>query len=94
MDRKQFEQIANLAKLKIDDSEIDGVLRDFNKVMEYVDKIRELNTSSVEKDEIYLNHENSVRPDIAKNTLSRDEIAKFTPAFENGFVVVPRVIEV
>ncbi|MCE9501638.1 MAG: Asp-tRNA(Asn)/Glu-tRNA(Gln) amidotransferase subunit GatC, partial [Leptospira sp.] len=83
----------NLAKLKIDDSEIEGVLGDFNKITGYVDQIRELDTSSVGKDEIYLNHENSVRPDVSKNSLSRDDIAKFAPQFENGFVVVPQVIE-
>ena len=34
-----------------------------------------------------------LRPDILGNSMTRDEISKIAPKFENGYIVVPRVIE-
>lgn len=93
MEKEKLQAIANLAKLRIDDSQLDSMVTDFNKIMAYVDSVKELNTESVSEEEIYEWSENKIRPDILGNSLTRDEIAKISPKFENGYVVVPRVIE-
>lgn len=94
MNKEELLQIASLAKLKIEDQEVDSMLSDFNKIVAYVDKIKEMDTSSINEDEIYFNHQNSIRPDITGVCLKKEEIASVAPQFENGYVVVPRVIEV
>ncbi len=93
MNKKELLDIANLAKLRIDDSEISSFLEDFNNIVSYVDTVKELDVKETTLDDIYLNHENAMRMDEPKNNLSRDEIASFAPEFENGYIVVPRVIE-
>ncbi|MBP7280747.1 MAG: Asp-tRNA(Asn)/Glu-tRNA(Gln) amidotransferase subunit GatC [Leptospiraceae bacterium] len=93
MDKAKLQAIANLAKLRFEESQLDGMLEDFNKIMAYVDKVSELNTKSVTEEEIYEWSENKVRPDILGNSMTRDEISKIAPKFENGYIVVPRVIE-
>lgn len=93
MDKAKLQVIANLAKLRFEESQLDGMLKDFNKIMAYVDKVSELNTKSVSEEEIYEWSENKVRPDILGNSMTRDEISKIAPKFENGYIVVPRVIE-
>ena len=58
MDIQTLRKIASLAKLKVDDSEADKFVSDFNKMIEYVDVIQSLNTDSIADDEIYYNHQN------------------------------------
>ena len=93
MEKEKLQAIANLAKLRFEESQIDWILADFNKIMAYVDKVSELDTSTVSEEEIYEWSENKVRPDILGNSLTRDEISKVAPKFENVYIVVPRVIE-
>lgn len=93
MNKKELLEIANLAKLKIGEGEISSFLEDFNSIVSYVDSVKELNVTDMDMDEIYLNHENSLRLDEVQNTLTRDSISSFAPKFENGYIVVPRVIE-
>lgn len=93
MEKDRLQSIANLAKLRFEESQLEGMLSDFNKIMAYVDKVKELDTKSVTEEEIYEWSENRVRPDILGQSMTRDEISKMAPKFENGYIVVPRVIE-
>ncbi len=93
MDEKKLRDIAALAKLSIKDDEIAGMLNDFSRIVSYVDEIKNLDTSNVEDDEIYQLTMNVLRPDLSENTLNRDALSKIAPSYENGYVVVPRVIE-
>ncbi len=93
MDKNQLISIANLSKLKIEEHQINSMLTDFNNIVAYVDQIRNMDTSSINEDDIYLNHQNAVRLDVPCKCLQTEEIASIAPQFENGYVVVPRVIE-
>ena len=93
MEKDKLQSIANLAKLRFEESQLEGMLTDFNKIMAYVDKVKELDTNGVTEEEIYEWSENRVRPDIPGNSMTRDEISRIAPKFENGYIVVPRVIE-
>jgi aspartyl-tRNA(Asn)/glutamyl-tRNA(Gln) amidotransferase subunit C len=94
MDSKKLQEIAFLSRLRFDNTEIDDFVNDFNKIMTYVDTIKELDTSSIQEDDLYPNlTENSLRKDEIGTSLLRDDISKVSPRYENGFVVVPRVIE-
>lgn len=93
MDLETLNKIAGLARLRVAESEASGFLDGFNKVLDYVDQVKALDTSSIAEDEIYFNHENFTRPDEVHNSLSREELAKIAPEYENGYIVVPRVIE-
>ncbi|MCZ8156117.1 MAG: Asp-tRNA(Asn)/Glu-tRNA(Gln) amidotransferase subunit GatC [Leptospira sp.] len=93
MDEKNLREIAALAKLTIKDDEIEGMLNDFSRIVSYVDEIKNMDTSAVEDDEIYQLTMQVLRPDISENTLNREALSKIAPSYENGYVVVPRVIE-
>lgn len=93
IDKNTFQKIVNLSKIKIDENKLEVMLSDFNKIMSYVDKVRELDTSSVSEEDVFEWSENKVRPDVIGKSLSRDEISELAPKFENGYIVVPRVIE-
>ncbi|PKA15086.1 Asp-tRNA(Asn)/Glu-tRNA(Gln) amidotransferase subunit GatC [Leptospira haakeii] len=93
LNEESLQKIAELSRLKIDPKDIQNFLTDFNKVLNYVDTITELNVSSVSDEDLYPNEGNSVRPDKANEGLSRSQIESFAPSFQNGYFVVPKVIE-
>ncbi|XDD48109.1 Asp-tRNA(Asn)/Glu-tRNA(Gln) amidotransferase subunit GatC [Leptospira sp. WS39.C2] len=93
MDEKELKNIANLAKLNIEENEISGMLSDFSRIVQYVDEIKNLDTSKVGDDEIYEQIFYELRKDLSENSLKRDDLSKIAPSYENGYVVVPKVIE-
>ncbi|MCW7492156.1 Asp-tRNA(Asn)/Glu-tRNA(Gln) amidotransferase subunit GatC [Leptospira sp. 2 VSF19] len=93
MDEKELKNIANLAKLNIDDAEVSSMLNDFSRIVQYVDEIKNLDTSAVGDDEIYEQIFYELRKDFAENNLKRDDLSKIAPSYENGYIVVPKVIE-
>jgi aspartyl-tRNA(Asn)/glutamyl-tRNA(Gln) amidotransferase subunit C len=42
---------------------------------------------------IHYTNKGSIRKDEIGTSLGRDELSKISPKFENGYIVVPRVIE-
>ncbi|GBF37383.1 Asp-tRNA(Asn)/Glu-tRNA(Gln) amidotransferase subunit GatC [Leptospira johnsonii] len=93
LNEESLQKIAELSRLKIDPKDIQNFLTDFNKVLNYVDTITELNVSSVSDEDLYPNEGNSLRVDKAHEGLSRSQIESFAPSFQNGYFVVPKVIE-
>lgn len=93
MDEIELKKIANLAKLNIKDSEIGPMLNDFSRIVQYVDEIKNLDTSSIKDDDIYKHSLYVLRKDVADNVLKREDLSKIAPLYENGYIVVPKVIE-
>ncbi|MCC5813700.1 MAG: Asp-tRNA(Asn)/Glu-tRNA(Gln) amidotransferase subunit GatC [Leptospira sp.] len=93
MDLETLKNIAGLARLKVKEEEAQGFLNDFNKVLDYVDQVKSLDTSSIAEDSVYAVQENITRRDEVENTLTRDDLSSIAPDYENGYIVVPKVIE-
>ncbi|TGJ99374.1 Asp-tRNA(Asn)/Glu-tRNA(Gln) amidotransferase subunit GatC [Leptospira semungkisensis] len=93
LNEESLQKIAELSRLKIDPKDIQAFLSDFNKVLNYVDTITELDVSSVSDEDLYPNEGNTLRVDQAKEGLNRSQIESFAPSFQNGYFVVPKVIE-
>ena len=91
--KKDVEKIAQLAKLKFNDQELDSFTDDMNRILSYVDKLNELDTESVEP----LSHPNEgsnvFRDDELKKSISTDEALKISPDRNDKFFKVPKVIQ-
>ncbi|MCJ7553916.1 MAG: Asp-tRNA(Asn)/Glu-tRNA(Gln) amidotransferase subunit GatC [Ignavibacteriaceae bacterium] len=91
--KKDVEKIAQLAKLKFNDQEIDSFTDDMNRILSYVDKLNELDTESVEP----LSHPNEgsnvFRDDELKKSIPTDEALKNAPDRNDKFFKVPKVIQ-
>lgn len=94
IDAKIVEKTAKLASLKLSEDEKELFAKQLTDIISYVDKISELDTSSVEATDHIADIKNVFREDAAmKPAVSLEEIEKMAPAFENGHFVVPRIIE-
>jgi len=93
MEEKEIQQIASLARLRLGKEESEELTQDINKILLYIDEINQLDTSSVKEVEVYFQVMLPNRPDLAKNSLNRDQVKEVAPSYENGYIVVPREIE-
>ncbi len=91
--KKDVEKIAQLAKLKFKDSEMDEFTKDMNNILTYMEKLNELNTENVEP----LSHPNEdsniFREDVLKPSISTEEALKNAPDKDDKFFKVPKVIQ-
>ena len=88
-----LDNIANLARLKIHDSEREKLKEDMNSILDWVEKLNEVDTDSIEP-LLHMSDElNRVREDKNPINLSKDEAMKNAPKKSEGYFVVPKVIE-
>ncbi|WP_245539584.1 Asp-tRNA(Asn)/Glu-tRNA(Gln) amidotransferase subunit GatC [Pontibacter roseus] len=69
------------------------MLQDLNKILNWVDQLRELDTESVEP-LIHMSEEvNVMREDIVFNSVSHDDALKNAPRKDSDYFRVPKVLE-
>ena len=87
------EKIANLARLKFDDSEKEAIKNDLQKMIQFVEKLNELDTTGVEPLLHMSDNVNVLREDEVKGSLSREEGLKNAATHDDQFFKVPKVIK-
>jgi len=93
MTQSEFEELCLLARLDPKDDSLINLRNDFDRIIEYVNKIAELDTTSM-KDDIDKNElQNVFRSDSSKPALGVGAIANIAPDWESGHFVVPGAIE-
>ncbi|MBX0334626.1 Asp-tRNA(Asn)/Glu-tRNA(Gln) amidotransferase subunit GatC [Pontibacter sp. HSC-14F20] len=92
-DIQTIRKIAHLARLEFNEEKEQEMLQDLNKILNWVDQLRELNTESVEP-LIHMSEEvNVMREDQAQNTVTHDEALKNAPRKDSDYFRVPKVLE-
>ena len=92
LSREAVLHVAELASLSLAESEIEGLARDLDAIVRYVEQLNEVDTEGVEPvTGVVLAGE--LRPDVVAPGLTREEaLAEAPHATEEGFVV-PRFVE-
>ena len=91
--KEDIKKIANLAFIKIDDSEIEGIEQKFNQVLNYVSKIEELDLEGIEPMTHVNEYYNIWREDVEKESLDIELALKNAPKRNEQFFKVPKVLE-
>ena len=85
--------LAQLAKLEFNDAEKDEIKNDLQKMIAFIDKLNELDTSGVEPLLHMSENVNVLREDEVKGSISREEALKNAPLHDEQFFKVPKVIK-
>ncbi len=93
IDEKEIVKVANLARLDLADDEKAEFSKQLNDIIEYVEKINELDTSGVKPADHIVEMKNVTREDSVAKSLEISDIEKIAPDFDRGHIVVPRIIE-
>ncbi len=87
------EHIARLARLGLTGDEKDVYSVQLDEILEYVDKLNELETSGVEPTSHVIPVKNVFREDLPGTSLPREEALRNAPQVTDGFYRVPKIIE-
>ena len=90
--RQDVEKVALLARLRFDDAELDKITEHMVQIVQYVDKLSELNTEEVEPMAHALDIHNALAEDELRPSLLRDEVLKNAPKHDEEYFLVPAVL--
>ena len=84
--------VADLARLDLDVASIEKFSEQIGKVLEYVDKLNEVDTEGVRPTSHAISLTNAFREDEPREHLAREQALANAPEKEEGQFVVPKVI--
>lgn len=91
--RKDVDTAATLARLYFTDEEKEELMDTLNNILEYFDKLSELDTEDVEPLTHILPIQNVMRDDEVKPSFDQETALKNAPKHDRGHFVIPKVIE-
>lgn len=87
------DKLANLARLKFNDSEKESIKNDLQKMIQFVEKLNELDTTGVEPLLHMSGNVNVLRADEVKGSIAREDGLKHSALHDEYFFKVPKVIK-
>ena len=87
-----IEYVGILAKLELSESEKEDAKKDMASMLDYIDKLGELDTTGVEPMSHVFPVNNVMREDVTNGDGSKDTLANAPEANEYGFIV-PKTVE-
>ena len=90
---KDVEYIARLARLRLEEEEKVLFGEQLNHILEYMEKLNQLDTTNVSPTAHVLSLSNVFREDQALPSLPRDAALEAAPDKVNGYFRVPKIIE-
>ncbi|NWF54528.1 MAG: Asp-tRNA(Asn)/Glu-tRNA(Gln) amidotransferase subunit GatC [Syntrophaceae bacterium] len=91
--RKEVEHVARLARLKFSEAEMERFTTQLNSILEYMDKLQELDTGAVEPTFHAVAQRNVFRDDRVLPSASQELTLSNAPDGDRGFFRVPKIIE-
>jgi aspartyl-tRNA(Asn)/glutamyl-tRNA(Gln) amidotransferase subunit C len=90
--KKEVLYVADLARLDLDAAAIDKFAEQIGDVLEYVDKLNEVDTEGLRPTSHAISLTNAFREDELRQPLERDKVLANAPEKEDGNFVVPKVV--
>ena len=88
-----IEYVGILAKLELSDEEKKQAKKDMGSMLDYIDKLGELDTTGVEPMSHVFPVQNVFREDVVTNGDARDEILRNAPKEKDSMFVVPKTFD-
>ncbi|MCX2574411.1 Asp-tRNA(Asn)/Glu-tRNA(Gln) amidotransferase subunit GatC [Pedobacter sandarakinus] len=93
LDTQTIHKIADLARIHVNDEEVQQLIPEMNKILSFMEKLNELDTSDV-KPLVYMNESKNVwREDIVFREISTADGLKNAAKHTDQFFMVPKIIE-
>lgn len=88
-----IEYVGILAKLELSEEEKEQAKSDMGRMLDYIDKLGELDTTGVEPMSHVFPVQNVFREDVVTNGDRREELLVNAPEQKDGMFMVPRTFE-
>lgn len=91
--REEIEHIAVLARLSLSEEEKDLFGSQLSSILDYMEKLNELDTRDIEPTSHVLSLHNVMREDTLTSSIPREDALMNTPSRTEKFYRVPKIIE-
>ncbi len=93
LSKSEIENIAHLARLAIDENDVEPYVRDLSSILSLVEEMNAVDTSGITPMAHPLDATQRLREDEITETDQRENFQTVAPQVEKGLYLVPRVIE-
>ena len=93
VDEGTVRRIARRARIKVTDDEAKGLVKELSGILDWVEQLKEVDTSKVEPMTRVVPIELKMREDKVTDGEIADQVVKNAPMTEDHFFVVPKVVE-
>jgi len=93
LDRADVEKIAHLARLAIDEQDVDRYAQELSQILDLVEQMKAVDTAGVAPMAHPLHMAQRLRADQVTETDRRAQYQAIAPLVEDGLYLVPKVIE-
>lgn len=91
--KKEAEHVANLARLELAGEEAEAFTGQLGAILNYVEKLKQLNTEGIEPTSHAIPMSNVFREDVIINPLGQEKALVNAPDKADGCFKVPKVVE-
>ncbi|MEA2109860.1 MAG: Asp-tRNA(Asn)/Glu-tRNA(Gln) amidotransferase subunit GatC [Pseudomonadota bacterium] len=91
--KKEVRHVAALARLEMDEQELDSYGKDLGDILGYVAKLNEIDTSGVEPTAHVISMDTPFRDDERGESFTHEQSLKNAPQRQGFYFQVPQVIE-
>ena len=92
IDDATIDYVGILAKLELNEEERNQAKVDMSRMLAYIDKMSELDTTGIEPMSHVIPTQNVFRKDVVINGDDKENMLKNAPAQKNGMFVVPKTV--
>lgn len=93
IDQATLHKIAQLARLEIKPEQEEKLMADITNMIQFVEKLKEVNTQGVEPLTTMSHEINNLREDAVNHQLSHDRALRNAPKKDESYFRVPKVID-
>lgn len=93
VDDALIDKLSRLSSLEFTEDERGRIKTDLEKMIGFIDKLKEVDTTGVEPLLHISNEINVLRDDVPGTMLTREEALQNAPQHDNNFFLVPKVIK-
>ncbi|MEY4880221.1 MAG: Asp-tRNA(Asn)/Glu-tRNA(Gln) amidotransferase subunit GatC [Pseudomonadota bacterium] len=93
VDKDTVRRIARLARLAVDDDQLEPLAGELNAILAWVEQLGEVDVSGVEPLTSVVKQRLTMREDVVSDGFYPDDLMKNAPLSEDHFFVVPKVVE-
>ena len=91
--KDQVSKVAKLAKLKLNEEQIDKHAVQIEKILDYINQLEKIDTSNVPCTTRAIEVTNVFRSDAKEKYDNKEDILQLAPSRENNFIKVPKIIK-
>lgn len=93
LSQEQVTRIAELARLSLTEDEVALYQDQLSHILDYFERLQELDTEAIEPTASVLPIQSVMREDASRPPSPQEDILANAPASENGYFLVPRVLD-